>query len=104
MNSIQNKLEIIRKLLDEIEGENHLTDLFAKINPSSRKTFDDFSIEQICFDLVKKIIDQENLPKNVFCINVYMDSNNQITKYELISSFAKEEGDVDYINIIWIEE
>ena len=37
MKTLQSKIEIIRKILAKIEGENNLTELFCCIDPNSKK-------------------------------------------------------------------
>ena len=101
MNNIQNKIEIIRKLIDKIESENDMTELLQGISSNSRKDFKDYSPEQVCFDVIKQIVDSEELPENIQSINIYMAPNNQILRYELVSSPYKVLSDTDYINIIW---
>lgn len=103
MNWVQSKIDIIRKILNEIEREDRFTEVFRRISVNTQRDFEDFSPEQIYFDLIKQIVDQDDMPENVHNINVYMDTNDQILRYELISFASKVLNDTGYINIIWEE-
>ena len=103
MNNISNKINIIRKILNEIENENQFTAILRKIPGNSKRDFKDCSPEQIYFDLIQYIVNQDDLPKNVCSINVRVDNNNQIIGYELISFPAPTVSHKNYINIIWAE-
>ena len=104
MNKVQNKINIIRKILDNIEDECNLTELLRRhVNPNSRQAYKDLSPAQICFDLIKQIVEQDDLPENVHSINIYMDPNNQILKYKLVSFSGELQNSSKYCNIIWKE-
>ena len=103
MNNISNKINIIRKILNEIESENQFTEILRKIPGNSKRDFKDCSPEQIYFDLIPYIVNQDDLPKNVCSINVQVDNNNQITRYEFISFLSPTASHKNYINIIWAE-
>ena len=103
MNNISNKINIIRKILNEIERENQFTEILCEIQGNSKRDFKDCSPEQIYFDLIQYIVNQDDLPKNVCCINVEVDNNNQITRYEFISFLSPTASHKNYINIIWAE-
>lgn len=103
MNNIRNKIDIIRKLLDEIESEDQFTDILNAISPNSQKDYEHFCPERVYFELIKHIVDQDNLPKNVYGINVHMNNRNEMIGYELISFSVKTSNNKSYINIIWVE-
>ena len=103
MDTVRNKIDIIRKVLDKIEGEDRFTDVFRTLPVNSQRDLKDFSPEQIYFDLIKYIIDQDDLPMNVYSINVRMDNNNEMIGYELISLSLKEPNNKGYITITWEE-
>ena len=103
MNKVQSKIDIIRKVLSEIESENRFTEIFRQIPLNSQRDFKDFSPEQIYFDLIKYIIDQDQLPMNVCGVNIYMNSNNEIEKYELIAFAYDAALSKSNINIVWAE-
>ena len=103
MNNISNKINIIRKILNEIERENQFTEILCEIQGNSKRDFKDCSPEQIYFDLIQYIVNQDDLPKNVCSINVQVDNNNQITRYEFISFLSPTASHKNYINIIWAE-
>lgn len=103
MSGNKNKIDIIRKLLDEIESEDHFTDVLDALSPNSQKDYENFSPERVYFDLIKCIIDQDDLPNNVCGINVHMNNDNEMIGYELISFSVKTSNNKSYINIIWGE-
>ena len=103
MKNISNKINIIRKILNEIESENQFTEILCEIQGNSKRDFKDCSPEQIYFDLIPYIVNQDDLPKNVYSINVQVDNNNQIIGYELISFPTPTVSHKNYINIIWAE-
>ena len=103
MNQVQNKIDIIRKVLSEIESENRFTEIFRQIPLKLQRDFKDFSPEQIYFDFIKYIIEQDNLPDNVYGINIHMNSDNVIDRYELISFACETASCKGYINVVWAE-
>ena len=103
MDTVRNKIDIIRKVLNEIESEDRFTDVFRTLPANSQRDFKDFSPEQIYFDLIKHIIVQDDLPTNVCGINIRMDNNNKMIGYELISLSLKAPGNKGYITITWEE-
>ena len=103
MNNNRSKIDIIRKLLDEIESEDQFTDVLDALSPNSQKDYENFSPERVYFELIKHIVDQDNLPKNVYGINVHMNNRNEMIGYELISFSVKTSNNKSYINIIWVE-
>ena len=103
MTRVQSKIDIIRKILNEIEREDQFTEVFRGISVNTQRDFKDFYPEQICFDLIKQIVDQDDIPENVHNINVYMDKNDRISRYELISFASRALNDTGHINIIWEE-
>ena len=104
MNNNRSKIDIIRKLLDEIESEDQFTDVLDALSPNSQKDYENFSPERVYFELIKHIVDQDNLPKNVYGINVHMNNRNEMIGYELISFSVKTSNNKSYINIIWVEQ
>ena len=103
MNIVQSKIDLIRKVLDEIESENRFTEIFRQIPLNSQRDFKDFSPEQIYFDFIKYIMEQDNLPDNVYGINIHMNSDNVIDHYELISFACETASCKGYINVVWAE-
>ena len=103
MKNVRNKIDIIRKLLAEIENEDRFTDTLNCLSPNVQRDRLDFSPERIYFNLIKSIIDQDDLPMNVYSINVRMDNNNEMIGYELISLSLKEPSNKGYITITWEE-
>ncbi len=103
MNSVGNKIDIIRKLLDEIESEDQFTDILNDLSPGSQKDYEHFCPERIYFELIKHIVDQNDLPNNVYGINVHINNDNEMIGYELISFSVKTASNRSYINIIWEE-
>lgn len=103
MNQVQNKIDIIRKVLSEIESEDRFTEVFRRIPVNSQRDFKDFSPEQIYLDFIKYIIEQDNLPDNVYGINIHMNSDNVIDRYELISFACETALCKGYINVVWAE-
>lgn len=101
MNNINNKIDVIKKILDEIEEENMYTEVFRSLSVNSQRNFEDFDLEQIYFDLIKNIADQHDLPDNVCMINIYLDDKNRLVRYELISLASKPVMYNNYLNIIW---
>ncbi len=81
MNTIKTKIVIVRKLLNEMEKEYHFTEILTSLSSKHRMDFEKCLPEKVYFDLIKHIVDQDNLPKNIDGINVYMDNNDQITRY-----------------------
>ena len=49
MNRVQSKIDIIRKILNEIEREDQFTEVFRGISVNTQRDFKDFSPEQILF-------------------------------------------------------
>lgn len=103
MDIVQSKIDLIRKVLDEIESENRLTELFRQISVNKQRDFKDFSPENVCFDLIKYIIDQEELPMSVYGVNVYINGENKIERYELFSLAYDVSLPKSHINIVWTE-
>ena len=103
MKNVQNKVDIIRSVLNEIEAENRFTDAFRRLPVNSQRSFDDFSPEQIYFDLIKYIIDQDELPSNVCGIQIHMNNRNEIEGYELISLASDDIALDGNIQIVWEE-
>ena len=103
MSGNKNKIDIIRKLLDEIESEDQFTDVLDALSPNSQKDYENFSPERVYFELIKHIVDQDDLPNNVYGINVHMNNDNEMMGYELISFPVKTSNNKRYINIIWEE-
>lgn len=103
MNRVQSKIDIIRKILNEIEREDRFTEVFRGISVNMQRDYKDFSPEQICFDLIKQIVDQDDMPENVHSINIYVNPNDQIWRYEFVSFAGIPLNNDGCINIIWDE-
>ncbi len=55
MKNVRNKIDIIRKLLAEIENEDRFTDTLNCLSPNLQKDHLGFSPEQIYFNLTTDI-------------------------------------------------
>lgn len=100
---MKNKIDIIKRLLYELEKENYLTELFKKSSGKSQREFKDFSPETIYLQLIKCIVDLDDIPPNIDAVNVHVDSNNQIIRYELLSSGSKTTSYRINVSIYWNE-
>lgn len=73
-----------------------------RTSPHYKKTLeDDFSVEQTYFDFIKFIIDQDNLPDNIYGIKIRVNKDNEIYGYEFVcinSNILPPEKDIE---IIW---
>lgn len=103
MSCVKSKTDLIRQVLDAIEEEDRFTDAFRRLPVNSQRGFDDFSPEQIYFDLIKYIIDQDELPSNVCGIQIHMNNRNEIEGYELISLASDDIALDGNIQIVWEE-
>lgn len=101
MNHIRTKIDLVRKLLDEMENEYHFTEILTSLSSNHQIDFEKCLPEKVYFNLIKHIVEQDDLPKNIDGINVYMDNNDQITRYEFISFFAENITPKNYVNIVW---
>ena len=101
MNHIRAKIDLVRKLLDELENEYHFTEILTSLSSNHQIDFEKCLSERVYLHLIKHIMDQDDLPKNIDGINVYMDNNDQITRYEFIFFFAENITPKNYVNIVW---
>lgn len=92
MGIIGRKIEIIKRIVEFVEDEYELSENLMRLSlepekDSSSKCF----IENIYFDLIKYIINLDDIPMNIIQINVSVDDSCMIYKYEVISSeFAEK--------------
>lgn len=100
MYKVKSKIDIIRKILNTIESENHFTEALKSLTEHSR-TDEEYFMEKVYFDFIKFIIDQDNLPDNIYGIKIRVNKDNEIYGCEFVSIKSNTVQPQKDIEIIW---
>lgn len=101
MDKTKTKINLIRRVLEEIESEYQFTSILRKIPINADRCFSDFSPETILFDLIKHILDCEELPNNVCRIEIHANNSIDICEYSFV--FVTSQNNLHNIEIVWEE-
>lgn len=103
MNKLNRKLLLIKKLLGEIEDECKLALVLHEDSQANQINPDIAENLQIHFEIVKYIVNIEEVPENICVVRAYLTSDNHIQRVEFYSIPISESTKSLEIDIRWLD-
>ena len=103
MTVVDIKLDLIKKLIERINSEYQIVEYLLHIGSEPCQNSNDYYFENLYFNLIKYIIDQNDLPTNVCKIIIYVNDDDMISKCEFISCKIISNNDELDVELIFNE-